>query len=574
MTKRMKKRLLLIAILFPAHLSGELAASQQEEPQIITAAEIKAMQAMKISDILNRLPGIKASETSVSIRGSSNVKVLLDGRSLNDPSAHSGSVKWSMISLEQIEKIVVYKGRGSVSFGDNTEGGAIVITTRSTGGGKLDGSVGGFYGSNGQRNATLDLRGSLNRFSAGLSVGTEGYDGFVDNSDKEKLRVATRFDYRLSPSVTMFLSGDYSDEEKGMRGYPERRTPNARMEYDHVSLLFGINGKWLESRAWYQNFTTKNSDTDKDFFSSVEVTTFGQSVNLQLDLPIAGTVQAGTGFEWQKASGSGFDTVTEDRGWFLLSKKLSWQKSPWSVLLGARANWYSSFDNTLNPEVKVVRKGKVLSVEASAGLTSNLPTFKQRYNETSQTRPNPDLGMERATSYALSFSLTPSPLWSGELTFFHRDITDRITYVRNAEIGRYENFGEVTYQGCELSMTWRPSEAVEFTSSYMYLHARNEETGRWLPAVPFHTLTGEVVLRPFRRLSVRAEAKYAGKVFPGSDNRSSQPDYTVVHLRADYRTGPFRFYCSVDNLFDREYRYVDGYDAPPREWLVGMNCNF
>jgi len=35
-----------------------------------------------------------------------------------------------------------------------------------------------------------------------------------------------------------------------------------------------------------------------------------------------------------------------------------------------------------------------------------------------------------------------------------------------------------------------------------------------------------------------------------------------------------QFHIDVDNLLDREYLYVDGYDAPPREWEIGMNYIF
>ena len=73
---------------------------------------------------------LRLVETSVSIRGSSKVKVLLDGRSINDPTATRGSVKWNIVSLSNVEKIEIYKGEGGVEFGDDSSGGVIVITTK------------------------------------------------------------------------------------------------------------------------------------------------------------------------------------------------------------------------------------------------------------------------------------------------------------------------------------------------------------------------------------------------------------------------------------------------------------
>ncbi|MCE1274160.1 MAG: TonB-dependent receptor, partial [Chlorobiales bacterium] len=183
--------------------------------------------------------------------------------------------------------------------------------------------------------------------------------------------------------------------------------------------------------------------------------------------------------------------------------------------------------------------------------------------------------MEKAVKTSLGVSFTPSDKLSCELSLFHRDITDRITYVRDADnTGRYENFGEVIYQGLESSLTWKPAAWLELTPSYLYLHARNEETGLWLPAIPFHTLSGQIVLKPFSRLSIRADLKYTGEVYARTDNVEKLPGYGLVDLRVEYRAGATQLYLDVDNLLDKEYLYVDGYDAPPREWEIGMNYTF
>ncbi len=68
--------------------------------------------------------------------------------------------------------------------------------------------------------------------------------------------------------------------------------------------------------------------------------------------------------------------------------------------------------------------------------------------------------------------------------------------------------------------------------------------------------------------------RITGKVFTRSDNSGYIPGYTVVNARADYSAGDLTVYCDIDNLLNDIYLYVDGYDAPPREWVVGMNYNF
>ena len=561
----------VIALLL--HQKPSSAADKQELRTVITAEEIRAMNVMKISDLMNRIPGVKAGESSVSIRGSSNVKVLLDGRSINDPTSRSGAVKWSMISLDTIEKIEVYKGSGSTSYGDNTGGGVIVITTKTAD--RFGGTADGYFGNNGQGNATLNLQGRKNNLSATFSAGHETYDGFTVNDDKTRNRLSGRVDYRFTPRFSLFLSGEYNDEKKGLRGYPERRTPNSRKDFNASSFLLGQKYGAVAGRTWYSSSKTLSTDPDKDLYASLEVLKAGQKINASFVFPWLGTIDGGTGYEWQKASGSNFSTVREERAWVFAQKKLEWGKSPWSCLLGVRANYYSKFRNTLNPELRVGYVKKNYNLAFSANRSSNLPTFRQRYYESSVTKPNPDLQMEEAMNYALSLSVRPDSVLTLDASVFHRNISDRITYVRKPDnTGRYENFGEVTYQGFETTLKWTPFSWVDITPSYTYLHALNEETGYWLPAKPFHTVLADIVIRPFKGFSLRVSPKYTGKVYVRSDNSETIPAYTVVNARADYKSGPTSFYIDIDNLFDEEYLYVDGYDAPPREWFIGMNYNF
>ena len=561
----------VIALL--SHQKPSSAADKQELRTVITAEEIRVMNVMKISDLMNRIPGVKAGETSVSIRGSSNVKVLLDGRSINDPTSRSGAVKWSMISLDTIEKIEVYKGSGSTSYGDNTGGGVIIITTKPAD--RLGGTAGGYFGNNGQRSATLNLQSRKNSMSATFSAGHETYDGFTVNDDKTRNRLGGRVDYRFTPRFSLFLSGEYNDEKKGLRGYPERRTPNSRKEFDASSLLLGQKYGVVTGRTWYSSSKTATTDPDRSLYASLEVLKAGQKINAPFVLPWFGEINGGTGYEWQRASGINFSTAREERAWVFAEKKLEWTESPWSCLLGIRANYYSKFHNTLNPELRVGYARKNHDLAFTANRSSNLPTFRQRYYESSVTRPNPALQMEKAMNYALSLSVRPDSVFSFDASVFHRNIRDRITYVRKPDnTGRYENFGKVTYQGVETSLKWTPSSWVDIVPSYTYLHALNEETGYWLPAKPFHTILTDIVIRPFRDFSLRVSAKYTGQVYVRSDNSETIPAYTVVDVRADYQYGQVRFYIDIDNLFDEEYLYVDGYDAPPREWFIGMNYNF
>ncbi|MEW6215684.1 MAG: TonB-dependent receptor plug domain-containing protein, partial [Nitrospirota bacterium] len=105
-------------------------AEKQSRPDILmTEEDIKRMNVRTIVEILNRIPGVTASESSVTLYGSRMVTVLLDERPLNDPlSPHPVYINWNLVSLENIERIEIYKS-GGAAFG-GTSGGVILITTK------------------------------------------------------------------------------------------------------------------------------------------------------------------------------------------------------------------------------------------------------------------------------------------------------------------------------------------------------------------------------------------------------------------------------------------------------------
>ncbi len=68
------------------------------------------------------MPGVKAGSTSVTIRGSSKVRVLLDGRPINDPTSSHGGIKFDMVFLENVERVEIHRGKGGVKYGNDASG--------------------------------------------------------------------------------------------------------------------------------------------------------------------------------------------------------------------------------------------------------------------------------------------------------------------------------------------------------------------------------------------------------------------------------------------------------------------
>jgi iron complex outermembrane receptor protein len=62
--------------LLPVWFTDCPAAEEDGDAIVISAEEIRAMNALKMADVLNHVPGIRAGDSSVGIHGSYKVKVL------------------------------------------------------------------------------------------------------------------------------------------------------------------------------------------------------------------------------------------------------------------------------------------------------------------------------------------------------------------------------------------------------------------------------------------------------------------------------------------------------------------
>ena len=165
-------------------------AQEQSKPDIlVTEEDITRMNVRTVVELLNRIPGISASGRTVSLYGSRMVTVLLDERPLNDPlSAHPVYINWGLVSLEEIEKIEIYKS-GGAAFG-GTSGAAILITTKkaTTSQGMIEAS----FGNLDTQNYAVNYMKSIKSLGIGLTLGWNKTGGYRINDDKDKKKIGLK----------------------------------------------------------------------------------------------------------------------------------------------------------------------------------------------------------------------------------------------------------------------------------------------------------------------------------------------------------------------------------------------
>jgi outer membrane receptor protein involved in Fe transport len=146
---------------------------------VITAADIEREQRRTVPDLLSTVPGLNVvqtggpgGQTSVFIRGtnSNQVKVLIDGIDVSDPSNANRSFDFGQLLTADIEGIEVLRGPQSGLYGADAIGGVISIITKKGEGPPRAGLVEG--GSFGTLNQTASLSGAQSRLSSSRSSGT------------------------------------------------------------------------------------------------------------------------------------------------------------------------------------------------------------------------------------------------------------------------------------------------------------------------------------------------------------------------------------------------------------------
>ena len=574
----------------PALAGEENKGRDHGDVVTITADEIKKLNVYSVVELLNLVPGVKASETTVGIRGSYAVKVFLDGAPLKNPvSAHS-EVKLGLVNLANLDKVKIIKGGGAVDYGDDSSGGVVLFYTKKTRK-AVSGRIEAGGGNQGSGKAGANLSTTAGRWS--LSASGEYYrtDGFRNNGDKETIQAGFKAGYdpdapregegdgaspaKKSDWQPVVLSLDYGKRTRGNPGYRECPTPDSRardetlrgsLTYGWKNIKAGTHYLHFENESWYEN---------SDYQTIMTGWKVKQDIRAQVGLPVLGRLSLGMEAENIHGEGNKMEDRDEQTLGFFAKKQVEFDFAPLGVSLGLRASLYSEFDAAVNPEVQVRYAPSPLEFVFSAAMSNNVPTLRQRYYESSTLVPNPDLDMEQSVNLSLRAAFQPNKKFRIGASLFYDLIDDRITYTYiEGNLGQYQNIGRAYYRGVDASLEIKPRDWLELHGSYTYLEARDETNDLWLSCKPRHKVKADLRLRPAKRLMLALSFTFQDESYSRSDNSEIAPSFYLFDLRAEYAWEGWRLYLRLDNLLDKEYLYCDGYPAPPFTIMAGMVYSF
>lgn len=583
---------------------------------VIRRAEIEARNETSVADLLRNLPGVHVIQPSgqggvarIFLRGGDQnlTMVLLDGIRVNDPMDSRGSAfDFSVVNLNDIERIEIVRGPQSAVYGSDALAGVINIITREPSD-QLGGSVFAEVGADDYFQAALDISGPTGDTGGfSLRVATKDDGEPVTGTTFESDSITGRLSFGSGKSWNMRLVGSYSEsdgtsfpEDSGGADLAILRTVDTRSAED---FRMGLNGSATLSENWTLNLLATWYDHESSFFSPGvapgirgSVPPNGGDATLQrADFAVNAVVSVSDGL---KAT-FGIDYYDEDgvsdgfveffpgliipagyefdRSVVGVFGELHYKiDSGPTLLVSVRRDEPDQESGETTSKVGILHEFKdgQTTVRANWGQGFSLPGF---FALASPLVGNPDLLPETSTSFDIGITrLSADKRVGATLTYFHNEFTDLIDF--DSTIFMMVNRDGVDADGIEMQLDYKVSENLDLNmqATYTDLSVKNSD----IPLRQRPDWSGSIAMRwtPAEQWLVDASWLYVGETFDSSIPTDDLflDSYNRLDVTATLKySDKLNFLLSVDNLLDENYAEAIGFPSPGIRARLGLRYLF
>ena len=595
---------------------SEVAPNVAANISVITRQDISNTPTQNIPDVLSVRAGIVVSQlgsgtmgrnASVDMRGfgstgTSNTLVLVDGQRVNP--IDMGSIIWSSIPLESVERIEIIRGSGTVLYGDGATGGVINIVTNKTGA-RVAG-VSAALGSYGYKDADIQLANGNDTAYYKLFVNHSSTDGYRENSQQDQQTASgrvgwlldrgeiftdfaiykeseglagsifsaayrddprsTRFPsdtenrdgYRVRPGITYQINNQITFEaEAGV----EHQTLRTRMvsyasDRDRDTVSLTPRFRWQHGLGYVPSETVIGADFYNGDVSSANVGAANQGASqrslafyLQNVTDLTESISVNIGMRQQRVKQS----ANQD-----------YYSGPW----GPSPSMSGDSTRTRNAyDLGLAYAGGGWRLYGKTGTTfrfantdelfgydvvNSIPAFagdiKPQHGRTNEVGGNANLGAVkiRASVYQL-------------------DLTDEIGY--DGAVGANTNFSPTRRKGAEFEADWKIAEKFLINGSYAYTEAyfrAGAYAGMSMPLVPRNQASLRLTWDTGSTGTYSGTVRYVGERRFGSDFDNVHgmlAGYTTVDLQSVWDLKPWKITAKILNAFDKKYSSFAGYSS-------------
>ena len=623
----------------------DVQSNQIKNTTIVTAQDIHNKGYNTIEEILKRTPGINFVNNGfgyiVDVRGqgvqgaAKNVKVLVDGSPLNILDMSHAILPLNSISVEDIEKIEIINGGGTVLYGGGTAGGVINVITKKTQEEPVKNKV--YY-----QNSSFDT----NKFGFGTSIkfadnflldlGYENINGNGyrqgDKRDGENLRGG--FTYNIANNQTLrFKAARYNEESKESDGITK-----AQLNKDRKQAGTTLTESDLDRTEYSLNYEIKPTDnltfsllgynqkTIRDYNQEVPAgrmthKTDGQFKDRKTGVDLKGKYNYGLGnvifgYEYIKNSSNrssyGAMYMRNRRLFPTSTVDIDLQKNTHSAFVQGRHSLTDKLEGTLGYRYEhadydihrtdgrnVINKNTKKSNNAyETGLnfkysdTGNVyAKYERGYRSPSPTEMVDksttrgyvlnNLKSEKYDTYEIGIKDMIGPSFVS-LTGFYTKKNDEILIDVPGGHGlnwTYKNLQKTERKGVELFAeqyfgTFRINESVSYVDAKI---SKGADKNKKIPYVSKTKATLGANYEVLTGLNLTADLNYFSNSVDGNYEKIKGYSTTDLGVSYAHKTG-LGVQAGVKNVFDKKYyRYKNGDSYIPeaeRTYYVGVSYNF
>lgn len=545
---------------------------------VIERIDIERSQSPDVLDLLSRQAGIDivrtggpGSANTVFMRGSNSkhTLVLIDGLRVN--SAVQGLFDFAHLPLSQVERIEIVRGPRAALWGSDAIGGVIQIFTRDPKAAFVEARAGSY----GRRGADAGFAIGREGMRFGAAFGHDRLEGFSATNPASVSYDPDRDGYRNTHGNLRFV-GDFGSQ----RFSATALVADAYVEFDAgVSdvltrqLGFNLQGDLRQDWSHQLAAGVSTEDIRTDSFGITDFHNRRFSLDWLHQFRFAEGQSLQAGLNWSRDSGESkvdwygefFDEERDNLGLFVA---YTGEFGAHTINLSLRHDDNSQFGGALTGNAAWgLRVGETLRLRASWGQGFHAPTLNDLYfpNVYGCCRGNPDLLPEYSTNEEVGLDWTPAEGHQLGLSVFRNRIRDLIEL--DAGFVEYININRARIHGAELHYGWqRGGFSLDGNATW--------QDARDLGA------DADLLRRPKRKLNLGADYRFdngfslgldASAVGPRPDFGTVLPGYSRFDLRAAWvLSHGWHLEARVENLGDRDYALVDGYDTPGRSGLLRL----
>lgn len=601
--------------------AGRAADKLSETPvstTIIDAETLRQRQAVVISDLLSRTPGVSVTRnggaggsTQVRIRGaeSDQTAVLIDGVKLADPSATGGGYNFATLLAGDISRIEVLRGPQSTLWGSQAIGGVINLITE-TPTGPLAGKVTVEGGSRATAYAKVGVGAGGDwggwRLAAGsyTTAGVSNFDEAMGGQEKDgyhNASVSGRLDLNVTDWATLDARVSYAAGRNEYDGFPAPLYAFAdSLEYGKTKELVSYLGARLSNfdGALNSRLGYAYTQTDRDMYdpsSSVPKTFDARGTDNSLEYQGTWTINP----VWRAVFGA-----ETERSWFRTAAPSTFDPNPTpsrhatgmdsvygqlqakpidglTLTGGVRHDDHDTFGGATTYQAGAAwsPNGGATVVRANYGEGFKAPSLYQLYSDYGNT----DLKPEEAKSWDLGVehSLLEGRL-RGAITYFSRDTKNQIDFLSNntpPNFGGYANTAKTKADGVEVEAGLKVNSALTLTANYTNMDAVNKSAGsnygKDLARRAGETASADAELTLPNGLNGGVTLQYVGHSFDNASNTRRLKSYVLTDVRVAYPLNDtFELYGRIENLFDQQYETLYRYGTLGRGAFAGLRARF